>query len=74
MVADYARTAMLESVKDKKEYPEKFTSDLKKIAMTTLDSKILSHDKEHFPVLGSRLENVLFRCKRITGMLSMLLS
>ncbi|GJW09859.1 histone deacetylase 9-like protein [Tanacetum coccineum] len=46
---------------------EKFISDLEKIAKTTLDSKILSHDKEHFPVPGSRLVNILFRCKRITG-------
>ena len=29
-----------------------FSSDLKKIAMTTLDSKILSQDKEHFANLA----------------------
>ncbi|PWA74502.1 Chaperone, tailless complex polypeptide 1 [Artemisia annua] len=52
MAADCARTAMLERVKDNKEYPEKFRWDLKKIAMTTLDSKILSQDKEHFANLA----------------------
>ncbi|GJZ51481.1 T-complex protein 1 subunit beta [Tanacetum coccineum] len=52
MASDCARTAMLERVKDNKEYPEKFRSDLKKIAMTTLDSKILSQDKEHFANLA----------------------
>nr|GEX04062.1 T-complex protein 1 subunit beta [Tanacetum cinerariifolium] len=52
MASDCALTAMLERVKDNKEYPEKFRSDLKKIAMTTLDSKILSQDKEHFANLA----------------------
>lgn len=31
---------------------EKFKSDLMKIAMTTLSSKILSQDKEHFAKLA----------------------
>lgn len=31
---------------------EKFKSDLMKIAMTTLSSKILSQDKEHFAQLA----------------------
>lgn len=31
---------------------EKFKSDLLKIAMTTLSSKILSQDKEHFAKLA----------------------
>lgn len=31
---------------------EKFTSDLMNIAMTTLSSKILSQDKEHFAKLA----------------------
>lgn len=31
---------------------EKFKSDLMKIAMTTLSSKILSQDKEHFGKLA----------------------
>lgn len=31
---------------------EKFKSDLMKIAMTTLSSKILSQDKEHFGQLA----------------------
>ena len=34
------------------EYAEKFRSDLMNIAMTTLSSKILSQDKEHFAKLA----------------------
>lgn len=34
------------------ECAEKFKSDLMKIAMTTLSSKILSQDKEHFAQLA----------------------
>ncbi|GKF09051.1 T-complex protein 1 subunit beta, partial [Tanacetum coccineum] len=33
-------------------HAEKFRSDLMKIAMTTLSSKILSQDKEHFATLA----------------------
>ncbi|KAI4366275.1 hypothetical protein MLD38_022170 [Melastoma candidum] len=33
-------------------FPEKFRSDLMKIAMTTLSSKILSQDREHFAKLA----------------------
>lgn len=33
-------------------FSEKFKSDLLKIAMTTLSSKILSQDKEHFAKLA----------------------
>lgn len=33
-------------------FSEKFKSDLMKIAMTTLSSKILSQDKEHFAKLA----------------------
>ncbi|PWA79679.1 Chaperone, tailless complex polypeptide 1 [Artemisia annua] len=52
MAADCARSALLERVKDNKEDAEKFRSDLMKIAMTTLSSKILSQDKEHFANLA----------------------
>ncbi|GJR12835.1 T-complex protein 1 subunit beta [Tanacetum coccineum] len=52
MAADCARSALLERVKDNKEDAEKFRSDLMKIAMTTLSSKILSQDKEHFTTLA----------------------
>lgn len=34
------------------DYVEKFKSDLMKIAMTTLSSKILSQDKDHFAKLA----------------------
>lgn len=34
------------------DYAEKFKFDLMKIAMTTLSSKILSQDKEHFAKLA----------------------
>ncbi|KVH87626.1 Chaperone, tailless complex polypeptide 1 [Cynara cardunculus var. scolymus] len=52
MAADCARSALLERVMDNKEDAEKFRSDLMKIAMTTLSSKILSQDKEHFATLA----------------------
>ncbi|KAH0888586.1 hypothetical protein HID58_051015 [Brassica napus] len=48
MAAECARDALLKRVIDNKENAEKFRSDLMKIAMTTLCSKILSQDKEHF--------------------------
>ncbi|XP_010544291.1 PREDICTED: T-complex protein 1 subunit beta-like [Tarenaya hassleriana] len=48
MAAECARNALLKRVMDNKEDAEKFRSDLMKIAMTTLCSKILSQDKEHF--------------------------
>ena len=41
----YLRMKILDSA-------EKFKSDLMKIAMTTLSSKILSQDKEHFAKLA----------------------
>ncbi|WVY99602.1 hypothetical protein V8G54_025672 [Vigna mungo] len=61
MAAECARNALLEKVVDNKaDYdivvlipkPEKFRSDLLNIAMTTLSSKILSQDKEHFAKLA----------------------
>ncbi|GKD48608.1 T-complex protein 1 subunit beta [Tanacetum coccineum] len=52
MAPECARSALLERVKDNKEDAEKFRSDLMKIAMTTLSSKILSQDKEHFATLA----------------------
>nr|GFC30659.1 T-complex protein 1 subunit beta [Tanacetum cinerariifolium] len=52
MAADCARSALLERFKDNKEDAEKFRSDLMKIAMTTLSSKILPQDKEHFSTLA----------------------
>ncbi|XP_076931549.1 T-complex protein 1 subunit beta-like [Bidens hawaiensis] len=52
MAADCARKALLDRVKDNKDDAEKFRSDLMKIAMTTLSSKILSQDKEHFAKLA----------------------
>ncbi|KAM1423487.1 hypothetical protein TB2_015730 [Malus domestica] len=52
MAAECARNALLQKVVDNKADSEKFKSDLMKIAMTTLSSKILSQDKEHFAQLA----------------------
>lgn len=52
MAAECAHNALLQKVVDNKENEEKFKSDLMKIAMTTLSSKILSQDKEHFAKLA----------------------
>ncbi|TXG49849.1 hypothetical protein EZV62_025724 [Acer yangbiense] len=52
MAAECACNALLKKVMDNKEDSEKFKSDLMKIAKTTLSSKILSQDKEHFAQLA----------------------
>ncbi|KAK8643014.1 hypothetical protein V6N13_012331 [Hibiscus sabdariffa] len=52
IAAECARNALLQRVVDNKENAEKFKSDLMKIAKTTLSSKILSQDKEHFAQLA----------------------
>ncbi|KAL2241932.1 UNVERIFIED_CONTAM: T-complex protein 1 subunit beta [Sesamum indicum] len=52
MAAECAKNALLEKVVDNKLDAEKFKADLMKIAMTTLSSKILSQDKEHFAKLA----------------------
>lgn len=52
MAADCARNALLARVMDNKKDAEKFRSDLMRIAKTTLSSKILSQDKEHFAKLA----------------------
>ncbi|PIA50270.1 hypothetical protein AQUCO_01300780v1 [Aquilegia coerulea] len=60
MAAECAQKALLNKVMDNKDDagndymqgPEKFKVDLMKIAMTTLSSKILSQDKEHFATLA----------------------
>ncbi|XP_022880826.1 T-complex protein 1 subunit beta [Olea europaea var. sylvestris] len=52
MAAEAARNALLEKVMDNKQDADKFKEDLLKIAMTTLSSKILSQDKEHFATLA----------------------
>ncbi|PON60603.1 T-complex protein 1, beta subunit [Parasponia andersonii] len=52
MAAECARNALLQKVVDNKADSEKFKSDLMKIARTTLSSKILSQDKEHFSKLA----------------------
>ncbi|XP_047270553.1 T-complex protein 1 subunit beta-like [Capsicum annuum] len=49
--AECARNALLLKV-DNKKNAEKFRSDLMSIAITTLSSKILSQDKEHFAKLS----------------------
>lgn len=48
MAADCGHNALLKRVVDNGQDSEKFRSDLMNIAMTTLSSKILSQDKEHF--------------------------
>ncbi|KAH9605298.1 hypothetical protein KSS87_009180 [Heliosperma pusillum] len=48
MAAECAHKALLNKVVDNKQDAEKFRTDLMNIAMTTLSSKILSQDKEHF--------------------------
>ncbi|KAL8550457.1 hypothetical protein ACS0TY_009040 [Phlomoides rotata] len=52
MAAECARNALLEKAVDNKLDADKFKDDLMKIAMTTLSSKILSQDKEHFAKLA----------------------
>ncbi|KAG6509415.1 hypothetical protein ZIOFF_027404 [Zingiber officinale] len=52
MAAECARSALLQKAKDNKQDPDTFKSDLMKIAMTTLSSKILSMDKEQFAKLA----------------------
>ncbi|CAM6094900.1 unnamed protein product [Calypogeia fissa] len=52
MAVDCARDVLESKVRNNKDDPEKFRSDLVNIAMTTLSSKILSHDKEHFANLA----------------------
>ncbi|MCL7029256.1 hypothetical protein MKW94_013463 [Papaver nudicaule] len=52
MAAECALNALLKRVMDNKDNSEKFREDLMKIAMTTLSSKILSQDKEHFATLA----------------------
>ncbi|XP_010266097.1 PREDICTED: T-complex protein 1 subunit beta-like isoform X3 [Nelumbo nucifera] len=52
MAAECARNALLQRVMDNKDDAERFKADLMKIAMTTLSSKILSQDKEHFAKLA----------------------
>lgn len=48
MASECGYNALLKKVVDNKQDSEKFRSDLMNIAMTTLSSKILSQDKEHF--------------------------
>ncbi|CAF2120629.1 unnamed protein product [Brassica napus] len=65
MAAECARDALLKRVIDNKENAEKFRSDLMKIAMTTLCSKILSQDKEHFAEMAV---DAVFRLKGSTNL------
>ncbi|KMZ58011.1 T-complex protein 1 subunit beta [Zostera marina] len=52
MASECARDVLLQKAMDNKLDNEKFKSDLMNIAMTTLCSKILSQDKEHFAKLA----------------------
>lgn len=46
-----AREALIKTARDNSKDPAKLYDDLIKIAKTTLSSKILYHDKEHFAKL-----------------------
>lgn len=50
--SDEAKKALLEASLDNSSNSEKFREDLMNIARTTLSSKILSQDKEHFAKLA----------------------
>jgi T-complex protein 1 subunit beta len=52
LAADEARKALLASARDNVEDKEQFRADLINIAKTTLSSKILSADKDHFANLA----------------------
>lgn len=52
MAAECARNALEQRVWDNKANSESFRSDLMNIAMTTLSSKILAQDKQHFASLA----------------------
>ncbi|KAH0682370.1 hypothetical protein KY290_020960 [Solanum tuberosum] len=52
MASECARNVLEQKVVDNKQDAEKFRSDLMNIARTTLSSKILSQDKEHFAKLA----------------------
>ncbi|KAF4394731.1 hypothetical protein F8388_004786 [Cannabis sativa] len=65
MASECARSALLKKVVDNKADSEKFKSDLMKIAMTTLSSKILSQDKEHF---GKLAVDAVLRLKGSTNL------
>lgn len=52
IAADAALTALEKSAHDSSSNPEKFREDLVAIAKTTLSSKILSQDKDHFSKLA----------------------
>ena len=52
MARDVARKTLLESAMDNSSNEEKFRTDLKNIAMTTLSSKLLLQDREHFANLA----------------------
>lgn len=49
---DCARNKLIELSKDNSEDQEAFEADLLNIARTTLSSKLLTHDKEHFARLA----------------------
>ncbi|XP_042057290.1 T-complex protein 1 subunit beta [Salvia splendens] len=65
MAAECALNALIEKVADNKLDADKFKSDLLKIAMTTLSSKILSQDKEHF---GKLAVDAVMRLKGSTNL------
>ncbi|GMP81803.1 hypothetical protein CsSME_00036390 [Camellia sinensis var. sinensis] len=67
MAAECAHNALLQKVMDNKDDAEKFKEDLMKIAMTTLSSKILSQDKEHFAKLAV---DAVMRLKGSTNLVS----
>mmetsp|Transcript_15780 Transcript_15780/g.24231 ORF Transcript_15780/g.24231 Transcript_15780/m.24231 type:complete len:529 (-) Transcript_15780:55-1641(-) len=52
LAREEARKALEAATSDNSQDPEKFRDDLMKIAMTTLSSKLLTHEKKHFAKLA----------------------
>jgi len=48
MARDCAKSKLLQIARDNSEDQEKFKTDLLNIAKTTLSSKLLTQDKQHF--------------------------
>lgn len=65
MAVDCARSALEKKARNHKSDPERFRQDLIRIAKTTLSSKILSQDKDHFSELAV---DAVFRLKGSTNL------
>jgi T-complex protein 1 subunit beta len=65
LACEVAREALTKSAKDNSASPEKFRQDLLNIARTTLSSKIVSQEKEHF---ASLVVDAVLRLKGSTNL------